>query len=549
MKKRFLIFAGIAILSCIVSCQKSKTPGQSGADVIRVRLADKADTRAEVAEEVRADAGQELLFSIPVVTEEGDTLQVDAWISDMEDNVFSDIQECEVEPETRGVIRTTSNIAYDKNYFFTKVYTPSGSVYTDDQGASMANVTVQYVQNEWLLGTGTGDTFGEYCYYHWPADGSDIIFCSSYGTGASNINWNISEKKVSFNYVTPVSSDHLGDAAAQDDILFAMNQQNLNSRKKASDGRSYADIHFDHALTAVRFVRGNLENGTVQTVSMKGFYGAGNATANYTQGASVLEDKLTFTWNVTGDPMDFTQKFDRVLTDDDRHQDSSHQVTGAPLDPTANQEYTFFIIPQLLPDQATVEIYIKERIHPITVNLGGTKDGSQQPLDPKLRDWRTYAGKIITIAVNTVKQGDLIDIELNETVEANIKRNVSVYNTNDSKPVFVRVAIIANWVNSQGTIIYPYPIDSIFNDPQFTFNEGTANDWEFINGFYYYKKRLPINTSVKFINTFTAPAYTGENSQVDHLQMTIMVQGVECDRKTDLINTFGWPASVLNSAQ
>ena len=549
MKKRHLLFAGVMVLSCIVSCQKNKTTGgRSGSEAIYVRLTDKTETRSETAD---GTAPRELLFSVPVVTEEGDTLKVDAWVSDMEQTVFSGVGDNSSAPETRGMIRTTANMAENKNYFYTTVYTPSGTVYSDEEGASMGHVTVQYdgSQNIWQLGTGAGDTFGEYCYYHWPADGSDIVFCSTYGTGASAVTWNIPEEKVTFSYVTPVSSDRLGDAAAEDDLLFAMNRQNVNSRPKTSDGRSYADIHFDHALTAVRFTRGNLENGTIQTVSLKGFYGAGSATGVYAQGASVHQDKLTFTWTPSGDPQDFTQVFNRVLTDEDPHQDTgSHAVTGASLDPTTNQSYTFFVIPQLLPEGATIEIYIKERIHPITIDLTKATDGSGNPMDSKLRDWSTYAGKIITFSVNTVVEGGLVDIELSDQVNAHVKSNVSVFNTNDSKESYVRVAVIANWVNSVGTVIYPYPIDNIFSDSHFDFSGVTTSDWVFDNGFYYYKKRLPVNTSVKLIHTFTSPLrgdsdFPNDNTQVDHLEMTILAQAVECDRKADLIDPskYGWP--------
>lgn len=552
MNNRHLMFAGVVILSCIVSCQKSKPTGKgSDAEVIRVRLADNAGTRADVAEDCYEEAGRELLFSVPFVTEEGDTLKVDAWISDMDETVYSGMQDSSVEPATRGMIRKTDNMKSDKNYFFTTVYDASGSVYNDViGGASMGNVTVQYVgeQQTWQLGTGYGDTFGEYCYYHWPSDGSDLIFCSKYGEGASNVNWNIGEEKLTFSYVSPVSSDRLHDAAAQSDLLFAMNRQNLNTRPK-TDGRSYADIHFDHALTAVRFTRGNLANGTVQNISLKGFRGAGNATANYTQGAKVINDKLDFTWTATGDPLDFTQVFNRVLTDDDPHQDpNSHEVTGASLDPTSNQEYTFFMVPQLLPEGASIEIYIKERIHPIVIDLTGAKDGSGNDMDSNIRDWSGYAGKIITISVNTVVQGGLVDIELSDTVTANVKENVTIHNTAASKDSYVRVAIIANWVNEVGTVIYPYPIDNIFADSHFNFTGVNTGDWTFQNGFYYYEKKLLVNQTVKLINSFTSPVrgdsdFPNDNTAVDHLQMTILVQAVDCDRKADLVDPskYGWP--------
>ena len=550
MKTRYFILAGAAILS-FVSCQRGKTPiSPSSAEVIYVRLADKADTRAaeatDVEEEELATSEKELLFSIPVVTDEGDTLRVDAWLSDMDEAVLPALEDDSQDPETRGMIRTTDNMKENKNFFFTTVYDANG-IYSDElTGASMGNVTVQYVQSQssWVLGTGSGDTFGENL-YHWPSDGSDIIFCSQYGNGTSNVNWH-NGASLSFSYAAPVTTD-MSDAAAQKDLLFAINKQNMNSRNKS--GKRYADIHFDHALTAVRFVRGNLENGTVQTVSMKGFYSAGNATASYTQGESVHKDKLTFTWTPTGDPVTLTQQYNRVLTDADKKQTvGKHEVDGALLDPTTNQEYTFFMIPQRLPDGASIEIYLKERIHPITIDLTAATDGSGNAMATELRDWSTYAGKIITISVNTVMSGGLVDIDLADVLEAHVKKNVVITNNeyDHSKDSYIRVAVIANWVNKQGTIIYPYPIDNIFNDSRFDFTGVTTSDWVFNGGFYYYTKQLRTGQSVKLINTFTSPVlgdpdFPNDNTAVDHLQMTILVQGVECDRKNDLLNVYNWP--------
>jgi len=554
MKKRYLILAGVALLSCLVSCQRSKTNvTPSSAEVIHVRLSDNASTRAEDAEdtseEMPDNSGQELLFSIPVVTEDGDSLRVDAWISDMGDAVYSDVLDDSDVPETRGMIRTTDNMKENKNYFFTTVYTDAGSVYSDElTGASMGNVTVQYVQSKasWALGTGSGDSFDE-TLYHWPSDGSYLRFCSMYGNGASSVDWH-GGQSLSFSYAATVTTDHT-DAATQKDLLFAINRQNQNSRPKASDGRSYADIHFDHALTAVRFTRGNLENGTIQDVNMKGFYAAGTATATVTPGATVHQDKLTFTWTPAGDPVTLSQTYNRVLTDADPKQTpGNHQVDGALLDPTTNQEYTFFMVPQRLPDGASIEIYIAERIHPITIDLTAAKDGSGNAMDPKLRDWSTYAGKIITISVNTVVNGGLVDVVLADEVEAHVKKNVVVTNNpiDHSKDIYVRVAVIANWVNDVGTVIYPYPIDNIFNDSRFDFTGVTTSDWVFNGGFYYYKKKLLTGQSVKLINTFTSPVlgdtdFPNDNTEVDHLEMTILVQGVEYDRKADLLGQYNWP--------
>ena len=523
MKTRLVIF-GLIALSCIASsCKRDKVPGKNG-DVIYVRVNDRALTRS--ADTLETAPARELLFSVPAVLDNGDSVLVKAYLSDMDETM----------PETRGAALTTATIGDKLGSFPTTLY-KDGSVYIDEwANIPVADVPVRYESATWKFGN-EGDV------YHWPGDGSSVTFCSyapAGATGLTNINWNGGER-LTFNYAMEPAAPVDGwysDAANQPDLVFAMDPQSKDSR--STGGKHYADIQFSHALTAVRFVRGNMDNCTVESIALNGFYGAGTATATLTQGATTHDNKLNFTWTTSGEPKNFVQTFRHTLTDSDAHQDTGAQaVNGASLDPTTDQSYTFMMIPQLLADGATIEIKVGERLHPLSLVLTGSD------MDAKLKDWRTYAGKVITISVSSVGGGGLVDIFLDDQVDANVKTNVVITNTPVGNDAYVRVAIIANWVNEFDVVVYPYPIDNIADDPKC---EGFDRaNWVFNNGFYYYKHKLTSDgSSEKMFSKFTAPrsgeaGYPTDVPNVDHLQMTILVQGVDAAKIGTMISDYGWP--------
>ena len=174
--------------------------------------------------------------------------------------------------------------------------------------------------------------------------------------------------------------------------------------------------------------------------------------------------------------------------------------------------------------------------------LTNATDGSGNPLDNKLKDWSGYAGKIITISVNSVKQGELVDVDITDQVTGVVKTNATITNTKYGDPVYVRVAIIANWVKATGTIIYPYPIDNIAGDSNF---QGVNTDWVYdsSDGFYYYKHQMAPNSSAVLFTKFTAPAIPTDIPDIDHMQMTLLVQGFDASKKAEMGSTYGWPIS------
>ena len=519
MNKFPLIITTIAIL-CLTSCQndndgviKSGDKGKIGILVEEIRTKSPEDLPE-----------QELLFSVPVILDNGDTLGLKVFISDrVSDEVL-----------TKGAPATTATLGPIYGNFVTNVY-KDGSIYQDPfSQKQMSNVTVQYNSGPWTLVGGP---------YYWPENGDDITFCSYAPktiAGLTNLNWN-SGQSLSFKYSLPAPDSAGGvsfDAENQPDILFAMDTQNKNSRIK--EGESYADIHFTHALTGVRFIRGDIEDCTIQDIKLIGFYDSGSAVATIENGTIT-----GYTWSTQGASLkDYTQTFNNFLDNTIPHQDNSAQITGGSLDPTSDQSYTFMMIPQLLADGAAIEITIKERLHPIRVDL--TETG----IDPKILDWRTYAGKMITISLDSSFDGEHLDVAIDDTCEANVKYDPVITNTVDvGVDAYIRVAIVANWVKESGEVIYPYAVGNLSSDSHFTGFD--SSKWVYNGGFYYYKYQLPVGESVKLFTKFTAPApgdsdYPSTIPDIDHMVMTLVVQGVDVRKKAEMISTYGWPNVFLN---
>ena len=512
----------MTILVCAASCQKA------GSQIFTRNSREMSVTVSGGTAMTRAAAStdQEKLYSMPFVTDNGDTLSLDVFIADMPEEMSSPVM-------TKGQIITTENIPAAYGSFMTSVC-KDGSAYTDAiSEKTMTGVTVTYDEGQWTFGGGP---------YYWPKEES-LTFCSYSpvgATGVSDIAWTEGGNKLTFSYSMPAAGmDGEGkyhDAQNQQDLLFAIDTQNR------TDHDNVARIEFSHALTAVRFIRGNLKDCTVDAIGLSGFYGSGSAVAVPNTAAGDTR-KLSFTWTPGGDLQDFRQTFGVSLNEDIHHQDLEEPAIteGSSLDPTENQEYTFMIIPQVIQNNAKLLIYVEERLHPIEVVL------KRDDVDAKLKDWSGYAGKIITIAISALFEGDLVDIEISDTVTAEVKTDPMVHNAG-SNPVFVRAAIVANWVTEDGAPIAPYKVDgtTIVSAP---FEGYDSDTWTYNNGFFYCKKKLTAPgtmgasyNDIKLFTKFTSPE-PPELPNVDHLEMDIMFQAVDAkgdDAKAKII-AYGWP--------
>ena len=130
------------------------------------------------------------------------------------------------------------------------------------------------------------------------------------------------------------------DVSKQEDLMFAVNK----NASEPKDGKA-TSLDFKHSLAAVKFVVGDLPTGTkVTSVALKGVKYKGDL-------AVTTDDKgeVQFTWsNLATDTENFTQATDKKV----KENDTDHAIT--------NENQTFFMMPQTLPDDAMAEVVVED---------------------------------------------------------------------------------------------------------------------------------------------------------------------------------------------
>lgn len=258
---------------------------------------------------------------------------------------------------TRGVPVNTQNFKNVCKDFGVTAYTQT------DQKLYMANEKVSTENG----GAWSPDGGVRY----WPEDNAELDFYAHAPyefSGSDKIS--ISGNTMSFSYVVPTNNGE--DAVAQPDIMFAY----AACSRSTTNERGNVPLEFAHALAGVKFVANDIAGCTINSITLKGLYGAGDCVYDC--------EKDEFTWKQIEDKdKSFTQKFDVKLND---------QQTGEQDITDKKPETTFMMIPQQL-EGATVE-----------VNLTTTKDGIQHTLEGKLAsgnltEWE--AGNIYTYKISS----------------------------------------------------------------------------------------------------------------------------------------------------
>lgn len=236
-------------------------------------------------------------------------------------------------PMTRGTQVTDTNKK-------TLMKTFGVSAYTDKDG------TPDYMYNE----TATLDDNDGYWYpqekYYWPT-GKQLSFYAWYPTAADGLTLtdNPNGGAPEINYTVP------GDVAKQVDLMSAKAIEK-DDPTSTTDGYATTDLEFSHALSAVRFVLGNdLPSCTIKSITLKNIRYSGT----YVLSAD--------TWkNVGTDTRDFGINWD------------SKKVTGSGGTPITDSNETFFMIPQDLSKDVTVEVTLFDGDTDITLkaSIGGT---------------------------------------------------------------------------------------------------------------------------------------------------------------------------------
>lgn len=500
------LLAAAAISMGAVSCQRKGQDAPGAHNTISLTVDEEPATKV-------VTAGQpEEVLNMPFVTEDGDTLVLKAFISDA-----ASVAET-ADAQTKGAPVTNDNIAaiVGGDGFKMSVFN-NGQPYSypdyDDgkifiPGKSMSDVTAQFADGSWDLVGGP---------YYWPEDDSDLTFCSytpvrQKGT-ISNLSWN-NGAKATFHLAQTSGTFAKTDAVDQEDVLFAINTQNL------SDSRT-AKIHFRHALAAVKFARGTIEGCTVASVVLENFY---------TEGDCTFSPDGKFVWTKLESKKTLKQAFDtNIGLDDPEHM---------PFDKSDDGRRTFMMIPQKLSEDAVIRINLEQKLlHPIVFPIG-------QYADSKLNDWSNFAGKVLTFTVNTPEEEYTgVNIEVVSQVASTVVTNANVKNINRSD-VFVRANVVANWVDGTGDVIAPLMGSEIAFEKSADFSNYWYYDEESETYYYKYpvaKDQTPVRDLFTRYAKPASPDHSKHNLPASgHVEIIVLGQAIEADADKAYVTAAGW---------
>lgn len=166
------------------------------------------------------------------------------------------------------------------------------------------------------------------------------------------------------------------EVSKQEDLMFALNK----NASEPADGKA-TSLDFKHSLAAVKFVVGDLPTGTkVTSVALKGVKYKGDLAVT-TDNKGVVQ----LAWsNLANETVNFTQATDKEV----KENDTDNAIT--------NENQTFFMMPQTLPDDAMAEVVVEDE-KGTKVTLTGALQDATAAVGAKNK-WE--AGKTYTYTIN-----------------------------------------------------------------------------------------------------------------------------------------------------
>lgn len=198
--------------------------------------------------------------------------------------------------------------------------------------------------------------------YFWPGANRNIRFFAYAPYNGDGVSLSAATEKgtPSLTYTVP------GSVNRQKDLLVAA------SAEMSGKSGAAAPLKFYHSLTAVRFAVGDrMLAGKITEISIKSVYG----TAKHKFG----EDK----WTDYGSTSDFTFT-------------CSVDVNGSPSQSITSSEETFMMIPQILPEGATIEVKFTDALTSTLRTLTASIAGTTWPMG------KTVTYKISTTSISVV---------------------------------------------------------------------------------------------------------------------------------------------------
>lgn len=125
--------------------------------------------------------------------------------------------------------------------------------------------------------------------------------------------------------------------------------------------------------------------------------------------------------------------------------------------------------------------------------------------------------------VENVFSPPTVDVTVTDNVVNNTKKDVTITN-GSSFPVYIRVAIVANWRDADGKIV------KVWETGEGTFNSLAPSPWVLFNGIYYYTEPVAANSAIPADKTLFQ-SFTYEDSikpeGAAYLEMDLLVQAVQ----------------------
>lgn len=454
MKTGYIIALAAAVLT-LAGCQNDEMVNRQDVDGMTVRYAVVSDCPVRG----RAEIGN--TGTMLTLTGNGDSLSIP-----MEWTVTDGIG---IGPAPDGTRGTLVNTTGDDNMALSEFASLIGNTFVakafDDEGAEKVSQTVTWstTSSAWV---GAPEA-------KWPK-GTSLAFLA-YANLPGSQTATITEDGVSTVHTVPAS------AAEQKDILFGHYEGD-------GDGEGTAEILFEHPLTAVRFIRGAIdESMIIKSIELDGVAQTGTAT---------MVSGGTITWSgVESHEYTVSQdKADGLVLSDLAGYDGAKLIGG-----------TFIIIPQ---DLASNNVTV-------TVTFTNGKTASAE-----LATGAWEAGKTNTYTLSYIES---LDIEIQEDFDKVTKESVKVKNTGSNMDSFIRVAIVAGWFDANGGMV------AAWDESQGTFeNLCPAASWvKGSDGYYYCKTAVsPGQSTPELFSKYTAPTAPVTGA---HLEMTIISQAVKAE--------------------
>lgn len=360
-KNRYLTGSLTALLSCLLlfSCSEDKlfdrgcSPAGEYSDHISFGVSPDTGVQTRGAAGMGSGKGEVAGNFVLRAADAPDTLCMQAVITDG------------INPSSEPQVVTRSTPIDSKDNFYNSfhvvAYWKKGDVPVTEQFYMDADVSEQ-VNNRWT----TDNT------YYWPGNGHTLQFYA------------LTPDDAGIRMPATPASTHLSsytvpqDVAEQHDILVATTEELSGNYNQA------VPLTFEHICTAIKFETGSqMQPGSIRSVTLKGV----KTTGAY--------DMFSGKWTLTKDVGNYTQELAKTMTG-----------TETPGSEVTTAAQTFMMLPQTLPQGATVEVVFVDDVTGNERPLSATIDGTEWP-----------QGKTVTYKISISPEYDM-SIECDDKVDA-----------------------------------------------------------------------------------------------------------------------------------